>query len=207
MLDFENTIMKLTFRFEITENNDATVDGTIVWPIHMGSFTLGFDAGNKQERKTRRNVELATTFRELMAGECLGDGGQPKSRSARLYPVTGHIGVDELVDQYLMLSEVDQTKSGKEVFKDTLTFTTTVNGGISPSVKLTRVSPSSVAINGNLSVKRTDIHEVTVEFSLPEKKGVTTPPPGLKIESIPGLDIRFVQGHDGTPPTILMNGP
>jgi hypothetical protein len=94
-------------------------------------------------------------------------------RKNLLYPITGSIGLREVMKTFIAISEQG---GGKDSFVDTLTFTTTISGSVSPSLKLKSVPHSFrlVSAGGTASADRTDLHKVTISLAFP----VPTTPPG-----------------------------
>ena len=95
-------------------------------------------------------------------------------KRARIYPITGRIGIGELIGEYLDIIEDDArfkaTKTKDGVYSDRLLFTTTINGGVTPSVAL-NPGIAELKLNGNFGASRKDVHEVIVDIapSQPDK--------------------------------------
>ncbi len=159
---FNRTTMASEFQFQITENNKALADGTIVWPVPLGTITLGLSAGEDKKRESDRYVKVAGEFETLYKVDCsdarLSDG----SPGAQKYPVTGNIGVAEFVEQYFKVSENAEIKGADKTFIETLKFTTLIKKGLKPSVALAPVNPNSIKATLDLNADRTDLHLVTV---------------------------------------------
>jgi hypothetical protein len=93
------------------------------------------------------------------------------------YPISGSIGMAELIATFIDLNEfkpLAQDKATSSVFADTLTFTTTLTGSVSPHVIVAPVgnrwglaSPAGVTAAG----QRIDKHAVIVGLSMDVPKG------------------------------------
>ena len=100
--------MKLDFK--ITEKNNAIADGTVTWPIHLGALSLISKAGREKARDAQRVVQITATFQELSDRrtlDCSDASRQPGDKRARTYPITGNVGIGELVDQYFQIPSRD----------------------------------------------------------------------------------------------------
>ena len=85
-----------------------------------------------------------------------------------IYPITGTVGLDEVVHTYWELQKLTRfQKNNKQVFSDTLTFTTTLSAGVMPELQIGNSSGgfklSKASIVG--SSMRTDVHKVTVAIA------------------------------------------
>jgi hypothetical protein len=90
-----------------------------------------------------------------------------------MYPITGKIGVDEMVDTFVDLALFDNLgppSSGKPpAMADDLTFTTLLSFGATPKITLTPFPKGLSVADASLGItlSRKDKHEVTVGLSLP----------------------------------------
>lgn len=84
-----------------------------------------------------------------------------------IYPITGKIGLAELISSYIRLEKMSGTV---KKFIDTLTFTTVFNASVTPSVTL---NPGPLkrfrlaSASASLTASRTDLHEVAVALGKP----------------------------------------
>jgi len=150
------------FTFDITENNNA--NGNMTWQIPFlngGNFSLVANAGSAQQRFSHRNFKIVDSFDELRRADC----SRRASEKNLIYPITGEIGIYEVVTTFANLQRVAKLMSSPETelptvfppdiepnniqpkgtfrFADTLTFTTTFTGGINPSLTLQTGPPNS----------------------------------------------------------------
>jgi hypothetical protein len=102
------------------------------------------------------------------------------ARRNYLYPLTGRVGMAEVINTYFglrnglsKLEDIDQEgkKKGKggreknlEKFSDQLTFTTELSGGVKPSLVLAPVKEKLhlASANGDFGGARKDVHDVTL---------------------------------------------
>jgi hypothetical protein len=184
LIQFNRTILAAKLTLKVTEENKASSGGVLEWPIQLGKITFGYSAGKEKTRFAQRVVDFQATFEELSNTDQLGCTGfeeYPGSNIARIYPITGRIGVDGFIKQYLAIAvsgrldrkDVAVLAGGSEAFTDTLTFTTTIKGTAEAGVELKPLSPSLVKAEAKLNAERTDIHEISVRL---------TPPSGTKSE-------------------------
>jgi hypothetical protein len=171
------------FIFEVTEDNNASSEGKITWPITMGVITLGYDVGDTKQRMSNRKVRVISTFGELLDESklnCWDIMVAEETRFPRRYPITGQIGLDEVISDYLLVAAAQghKFKDGGESYTDTITFTTTVSGGLNPGVNLSKRMGQLVEADLDLSLSRKDMHKVTVFLTPP---GGASPGPANEI--------------------------
>lgn len=155
------------FRFQITETNSlSSTSSTYKFPIHLGSITLGLDASDIKDRVGERNAKLTINFRELDAMDCSERPQEQYGVKAVHYPIVGNLGLHEVVSEY-----VDLLKLGKlaklSPYTDQIVFTTTLSGGLNPSILLTPVPLEQISANLKLSGTRKDLHSVTINITPP----------------------------------------
>jgi len=160
------TTISMKLDFKITEKNNAIADGTVTWPIHLGALSLISKAGREKARDAQRVVQITSTFQELSDRrtlDCSDASRQPGDKRARTYPITGNVGIGELIDQYFqILRGTIALATGQDTFTDTLQFTTKISGKINPTIEIKPVSPSLVKAGLDLNAERTDLHQVAV---------------------------------------------
>lgn len=200
-LTFFKSTIAMQFRFDITENNVAKLDGAYAMPVHLGSLILGYSAGSDRTRRGDRAVGIASTFEYLLDEKKVRcDRSHPASERATLYPITGNVGIRELVRQYLKITEnaiLGPSAIATKQFTDKVVFTTKINAGVAPKLELRPTPLHKLTINGDLSARREDAHEVIVDIAPPPKKdGSTVGPAKISIESVPELGIRITRDRD-----------
>jgi len=189
--------MKLDFK--ITESNNAIVDGSLTWPIQLGSVSLAYKAGKERERVAQRVVNITSLFQELADEKllkCPDDGRDPEDKWARTYPIVGNVGVGELIEQYFRILESTTIPTGEDKFTDTLTFTTKLTGKLNPTIEIKPVHPSLVKGGLDLNAGRHDVHAVTMQLR-PYSPPSSSSDPKLQITKIPNVTVNITEGQDG----------
>ena len=179
---FRNSGIKYEFQLTITENNNNSINSTFTLPMTNNTFTLGIGGGLNKARKNIRSVDVTDTFRSLIYHvECDKSPGSPVAENF-LYPITGRIGMQEVVDTYIdTFKEVSSLNDDIEInpilasnvsgsletFSDVLTFTTKVTNSIKPKVTINAIKDSFklTELSGDLTSDRTDEHQVTLTIS------------------------------------------
>jgi hypothetical protein len=162
-----NAAIAYEFTFDITELNHASGMVTFTQPfLTGGQFTLGAGAGVEGERGAKRNFKIVDMFSDLRALDCSPEMLQKNW----VYPMTGDIGVYEVVSTFVRLqstAHLENPVGEMFVFGDTLTFTTTFMASLTPSVALNAVTDRFLltAASADLHGHRTDIHEVILGLS------------------------------------------
>lgn len=193
---FTTTNMAMQFRFQITEDDNGSAEGSIVWPVALGSITLGYSAGKEKKRFSERTVAVSEDFSDLLRIRLCDDYYLTDSPRARIYPVTGNIGMAELVEQFLQINHDVKLVKEKKIFSEKLQFTTTLKGGLKPSLMLSPSTGHTVRFNGNFDADRIDLHEVIIDI-LPGTELVEAPSEikstetKMNIVKVPDLRIRL----------------
>lgn len=193
---FESQTAALNFQFTITVNKDATSKGSLKWPIAIlpwtGTAMIGYDVGDKKQRLSDRTIKLSTSFGELYQLDC-GAAYEPgDSNALSRYPITGSIGLDEVIGSYIKILRKGNSfnSNDKESYKDKIEFTTTVNASINPSVTLTKLSGHEAKAEGSFGATRKDVHTVTIFLKSPGSGGSKSKPQSVAITSMPTLRVR-----------------
>ena len=139
----KGTYIGYDFDFDITEVNNAGTLGdrgklTFTKTRPSGSLTLDLEGAAAMERAAQRTFRIIESLEKLQTADCSREG----TRANLLYPITGTIGMNEIVRTYVGLerlttlkpvltgggAEVGDIPSGPSstpvVFSDVLTFTT-----------------------------------------------------------------------------------
>jgi hypothetical protein len=155
----------LKFSFKITESNDASGSALFRLPFTNGTFTLGIVAGKDKERRNTRVIEIGDSFEGLVVGRETACAGVAKPGRNWVHPITGNIGLAEVVHTYTRLVGNNE-KVGE--FSDELQYTVSVYGSVNPSVNISRAEFKKLRLvnaSGNLRADRTDIHRVKIAFT------------------------------------------
>lgn len=166
------TSIGLDFELEMIEENDATAGKIgLTNPISGGKVLIDLNASAEKTRENKRRFRIVDTMYNLrLRNDCSDD----YQRVNFVYPITGHVGLAEVLDTYWALRNqypVALIEKTQQAFVETLTYTTTFTGGISPNITLnagaTSLHVSNFSIDGKLL--RTDNHILTLAI-LPEQQ-------------------------------------
>lgn len=174
---FAASTIAYTYKFTILEHKAKSGTANFRLPFTKGNFTLGLTAGSDKKRQNLRSITFGDIFSSLITGRH-SDGrptglncesvGQP--RKHWIYPITGKIGMAEVVNTYIDLAKISKRV---DTFSDTLTFTTKINVGADPKVTLTRFLPKKFSLadaSASYAADRTDEHEVGLVLKTPDPK-------------------------------------
>jgi hypothetical protein len=148
------------FTLDITETNNAMGDLTFIKPfLTGGNFTLMAHGEANLKRQAARNFKVVDSFDDLRKMNCSPEVIQKNL----VYPMTGDIGMYEVVATFARLQKTEHLKVG-EVFSfgDTLMFTTTLSAGATPSLTLNQVTDKFrlTSATADFEVSRKDFHKV-----------------------------------------------
>lgn len=171
ILRYEKWSIGYDFEFEITELNKFGGDANFKLPLSPGSFSLGLKAGLDRTRKSKRDFLVVDSFQEYNR---LGQSGLCANYNSDrnwIYPITGSIGVAEVMDTYFTLHSGQGELNN---FTDQVIFTTTLIGDVNPSIDLTPVGDGFDLATASLSSAntRTGIHSVTITLEPPKQDEV-----------------------------------
>jgi len=175
-----STAIAYNFDLTMSEQNDLGTTVNLLGPWAR-KLTLAVSGDFNRNRTNERSFTITDTFSELLVrvnvpvrGHRYCDG-QIKQANY-VYPIAGHIGVDELVKTFFelvylgQLSEKDAAAGaiGAPTIADKLTFTTTIDGSSTPKVTFTPVGSGFQLADASLtgSLNRTDTHKVTVGLAV-----------------------------------------
>jgi hypothetical protein len=179
------------FDLTMTENNDLTTEINLLKPLTEPKFTLGINAGALRERSNNRLFTVTDTFSYLLTqlntpvrGKRYCDGQIVHDNY--VYPIAGRIGIDKLVRTFIELTlfanlagkEAHPGAGGAPTMADTLTFTTAINVSATPKIEFSPVGRAFQLADASLTatVKRKDIHQVTVALAIATEDMVTLDP-------------------------------
>jgi hypothetical protein len=148
------------FTLDIKEDNNNSAGGSIVWPLAVGTATLAGSAADHRTRQAVRTVTISSNIKQLREKNCNAVDLVQDTRARRL-PLTGNVGMTDLVRQYLKLAKL----YGPSDLTDTLTFTTDVNGTVNPSINLTPSSGAHIKANINSFAQRLDTHTIIASIA------------------------------------------
>jgi hypothetical protein len=161
------------FTFDIMEDNNASADATWGLPYTLGGlFSVTAKGQFDRTRKTVRNFKIKDTFEELYNTNCDKVTPQPENL---IYPISGEIGVYEVVKTFILLQQIDNYKAGEVfTFADTLTFTTALSAGVTPKVVIGAFPDRFrlASANGSFGADRTDVHKVMLTLAGEKPRGL-----------------------------------
>jgi hypothetical protein len=181
----------IAYNFDLTmteDNNLAGGSANFQKATPRSLFKLGIGAGMTRKRSNNRTFTVTDTFRglltELNAAEVRGrrycDGQIVEANY--VYPITGRIGVDRIVYDFLDLTvfanlagpKSGPDNSGPPTMADKLTFTTTVDVSATPKIIFTPTGDAFQLTDAALTIdfKRSDMHQVTVGLAAPSSANV-----------------------------------
>jgi hypothetical protein len=171
---FYNTGIAYNFDFNISEDNNLGADVSFLKPFTHSQFTLDIAPSANRKRANERVFTSTDTFSYLLTKvpEKYCEGYVVDANY--VYPITGRIGVDKLVDDFINLTlfgALAGTKAkpdGPPTMADDLKFTTTLSLSANPKIVYTPVTTAFNIMNASLTglADRTDVHEVTVALAI-----------------------------------------
>jgi hypothetical protein len=218
-----NAAIAYEFTFDVTEGNSATANATGVIPfLHGGNFSLAGNAGINDTRETNRNFKTVDTFADLKNAKC----SEEELAKDLIYPLSGDIGMEEVVKTFIMLSRIDDasaaapapgatapagTTAGTDLFTfaDTLTFTTQLTAGLTPTLNLSPISQQFriMDASASLAAGRKDVHAVVVALATVPQRNTTSPghPTATATVAKPALgsSIHFTAAGSTSPSSVL----
>lgn len=162
-----------TFDFHITEHNRAggSAGFKMPWPA-TNVLDVGAAGAVDLTRIGSRVFSTEDTWEDYLVGgvfkNCADVPWEQRSRTF-LYPLTGTIGVGEVVRTFM---DIEGQGGAKDNFVDTLTFTTDIGGAVDAAVKIDPV-PSQfrlVSATAGVAASRVDIHKLTVSLAFPSDR-------------------------------------
>jgi hypothetical protein len=164
-IDYTTASVAFEFTFDITEDNNASADGTWGLPYVLGgSAAVTANGTFNRNRHTKRNFKITDSFEELKNTQC----DVPPQPENLIYPISGEIGVYEVVKTFIKLQQIDNPKAGEVfTFGDTLVFTTVLSGGLHPKLVISPLPDRFrlASANGDFTLDRTDIHTVAITMA------------------------------------------
>lgn len=161
---FQYWVIAYNFEFNISETNDNSANANFTLPFSNGQFSLDLNSGAKRSRQAKRTFKMADVFRQFARLERCSSFANNKRH---LYPITGSIGLKEVLSTYFQL----YTTRGKVTdFTDELTFTTVLSASANPSVRLVPMGKKFQLADASASFdnSRNDIHKVTIALGPPK---------------------------------------
>lgn len=169
---FRKTEIGYRFMFRITEDNDNGGDMKLSMPFTNGTVSLLLASGKKKTRLSETVFRTIETFSENINDL---DCSNKEIRAPQfVYPITGEIGVEHILQTYVALSlnnNLSATSKDVDEFRRRLTFTTKLTASGKPKLVLSPIADQFRVTEVNLSSshERTDEHEVTIAIAAKEE--------------------------------------
>jgi hypothetical protein len=197
-INYTTASISYDFSFDIVENNNASADGTWSLPYTLGgAFSLTANGQFDRIRHTIRNFKISDTFEQLYNTNC--DDAVPQMENL-IYPISGEVGIYEVVKTFIELQQVDNPKAGEVfTFADTLMFTTTLSAGVKPTLVISPFPDRFrlAGAKGDFNADRTDVHKVVLTLA-GEKPRLLADRPGARTSNTPlGLTARAAAAQLG----------
>ncbi|WP_129505143.1 hypothetical protein [Bosea sp. Tri-54] len=188
---YNHAVVVYDFQFDMSEVNEIGLTVDALRNFSNGAASLGGNAGSKLVRDNFIQFRLSDVFENLVRythdGYCR-DGGFTRTTLAEqknpklIYPITGSLGLDEIVGTFLNLNQSANLVGPADVpaesrFPTTLRrmeFTTQLSGGATASLAIApRPYGGRITKTGfSNSNSRNDIHKLTVVLKLPPEAPV-----------------------------------
>jgi hypothetical protein len=185
----DTTVIGYDFEFNITEDNNLNNGdgpGKLAFQragfIDGRQFSLDLTASAARKRENKRAFRIIESLKDLRAANCSTEMAGPNL----LYPITGRIGMDEVVRTYIRLEKLTDVSEGIPskkgqldtkpiIFSEELDFTTTFTAGIKPTLELNTIAGKLRLTNASIfgNALRQDQHGVTVALA---RQGDVDPP-------------------------------
>ncbi|MGB3814310.1 MAG: hypothetical protein WA950_13910 [Shinella sp.] len=170
------------FSFDITVHKDNSLGINLFNPFSNGKRTFDIGAGITRQNQGARSFQIVDTFAELAQLSAEKDGENPCANleaDNSLYPLTGKIGLEEVVGTFLELNDmagIERKGLGDKTttFTDTIEFQTILSGRVNPKIELLPVKHGLGIADASMTntVKRTDKHKVTIALQLESQQAV-----------------------------------
>jgi hypothetical protein len=187
---FRDTAIAYDFSFNMTETNNVDPTLDLTKPLSSRTYGASITGGVDRTRQNIREFTITDTFARLFIEVREKYCSEIADGKNYLYPITGNIGIDEMIGTFVRLSlfadlsgQVDEVdvanQKGPPTMADTITFSTTLKGSVTPEVVLTPVGSAIQIADASLGLTaaRTDVHKVIVALALPPptSKGAAGP--------------------------------
>lgn len=162
---FKDWVAGVQLTMKVQEGAGASADMAFVVPIHLGTFTIGFNGGVAGKATATSQFFFATSLNEVKSYPC----GAPTGERAGM-TLTGDLGLKEWVARVvdaintsgLKNSEFPDEKSARIGYR--VDFVLTVSGGVTPKFSIVRLDKhqQSGSANGSASHENTNTLEIVM---------------------------------------------
>ncbi len=173
---FWTTGVAYNYKLDMTEVNNADGELDFMKALTRGTFGLTLKGGFDRTRENVRTFTVTDNFGDLVQRPIHCDGRIVGPNY--VYPITGRIGVDDMVHAFVYLSLTGNLAGesetpgvipkGPPTLVDALEFTTTISGSADPKVDFAPIRRTLSVSHADLNVaaSRTDKHQVIVGLAL-----------------------------------------
>lgn len=158
-----DTAIAYGFTFNALERNGLSGGIGFAFPVQpAGKWILGLDAGVARHREGESVVDMGEILGNLRTLDC-----SMPSAPAHGYPITGQVGIREVVDRFVAVNAFTGVLQKK--FTRSLRYELRVTGGIRPSISVIPSAGHVRDANLNLSAERQDVHKLLIALVAPVK--------------------------------------
>ncbi|MBX9592562.1 MAG: hypothetical protein K2X43_25015 [Hyphomonadaceae bacterium] len=176
----------IAYGLTLTAEEQTTNAGKLglLWPIHLGTFSLDVSAGKERVRLAENVISLAE---EVKAPLALVKGRLPPKGASGLthmpcahaqphahaYPILGSVGMRDIIRRFVDINKIGSTAAENKLagqegkFVHTLKFTLKFVGGVKPSFAIERLDGRKIGGELDLSAHRKDEHQLVVAMAPP----------------------------------------
>lgn len=160
----------MTITLTATENNDGSASAKLGLPFTDGALNISLNAGKTLDRKNARTIQITEKWGVVAKQKC---SDVELGRSNYLYPITGSVGLAEVIHTYVKLRAGlggANQQAALSTYSDKLTFTTNLTGGLNPVLDLSPVKNHLKLVNasGKFGASRKDEHDLAIVLTPPK---------------------------------------
>jgi hypothetical protein len=161
-----------SFSLQGTETDGFSPSATFIAPIVNGAWSVNAQAGDTLTRSNVRAFTIVDNYKLLKDMHPDGCKAMPKGPNYQ-YPITGSIGIEEMIKTFVTLASYTrfgtaaEAPNGPPTMVDTISFTTLLSAGVTPTLTLAPVNSGLTGSTLGLNLSRSDIHQVIVGLALP----------------------------------------
>lgn len=169
--EYQNLGIGYEFSFEISNNNEINTNYGLDKSFIGGLASLSDNFIATRNRKSKRTFVLSDTFQSVLINLEPRECEAVSSGINYLYPINGKIGIEKSLTSFIEVRESSDIKPNDKnsLFIETITFTTILKNVASGGVGFSGANNVWHAKLANIKStdERSDIHQLTLSFSLP----------------------------------------
>lgn len=180
---YSNAAIVYDFEFDMSQHSRNSLGATLNDTWSSGIFKLGVSGANERTRRNQRRFRVEDNFYKLFTApprcEPYSENGKFKREPNYAYPITGYIGLQEIIDTFWRLNEdhilgsTDSEQPKVNKLADEIQFTTKNSLSAIPSAELDPARHLKiVAVDAESSHWRQDIHTVTIGIAVQDEEEV-----------------------------------